>query len=98
MPQDLINQPPDCGPFRSLRELKERITTRAPTLISRINEILADHTVDNTDASVKCWPLSQAVLNQIAAETGCVILGVCTDHGMRWSASFAEHREQLEPA
>jgi len=92
------NAIPDCGPFHSLRELVERIRLRAPTMVPKINEILADHTVDNTDKSLKCWPLSQAVLNHIAAETGCVINGIRTDHGMRWSASFTEHREQLEPA
>lgn len=90
---------PDCGPFRTLGELKARIAVRAPTLIPRINEILADHLVLNVDTQPRpCWPISMHVTNEIAVETGCVILGVCTDHGMRWSATFTEHREQLEPA
>lgn len=93
------NQLPDCGPFRTLRELMERVAKRAPTMMPRINEIIADHTINNVDTSrTPVWPISQAVMEQIAADTGCIILGVCTDHGMRWSATFTEHREQLEPA
>ncbi|WKV22092.1 hypothetical protein Phage2-1_00092 [Achromobacter phage 2-1] len=90
---------PDCGPFRTLAELKARIAVRAPTLIARINEILADHLVLNVDTHYgPCWPISGLVTNEIAVDTGCVILCISTDHGRRWSATFTEHREQLEPA
>ncbi|AJD82985.1 hypothetical protein PJWF_00092 [Achromobacter phage JWF] len=90
--------PPDLGPYVSFVNLKEAIKHRAPTLIDRINEIIADAVAEKVNLNTPSWPMDQEVLNEIAAETGCVILGIVTDHGMRWSATFTEHREQLEKA
>lgn len=89
---------PRIGPYASFTLLRESIAHKAPTLIGKVNDIIAmsvDHLMSNPFSSQTIN--LQAMIQGIAAETGIVISYAVLGQQRRWSAEFTEHHEQLEP-